>query len=158
MRKSKKSNSNTAEICSTYDDDDDFDCSGFTDEPPIGTLIKSFSFDNNVSTNIPIKETNIVTTNNIKASEKQPAPSSTTPIHDNRTNPYPNGITPPRDGESLNIKRTYLLRASTIKKINELRACHPDINVCVSSIVDEAIAFYYNHIINENGTQHSYYE
>ena len=107
---------------------------------------------------VSYKETNIVTTNNIKASEKQPTPSSTTPIHDNRTNPYPNGITPPRDGESLNIKRTYLLRASTIKKINELRACHPDINVCVSSIVDEAIAFYYNHIINENGTQHSYYE
>lgn len=39
-----------------------------------------------------------------------------------------------------------MLRAPTVRKINEL---NPEINTYVSTIVDIAIAHYYNHIINE---------
>ncbi|MVX63654.1 hypothetical protein GKZ28_08090 [Clostridium chromiireducens] len=57
------------------------------------------------------------------------------------------------NGETANIKRSYTLRASTIRKINELKSIHPEINVCISSIVDIAIDHYHNHIINEGGIQ-----
>jgi len=56
-------------------------------------------------------------------------------------------------GETPTIKRTYTLRDSTIRKINELKNVHPDINVCVSSIVDIALDHYHNYILNEGGTQ-----
>lgn len=62
-------------------------------------------------------------------------------------------MAPPIDGEYLDIKRTYMLRASTFRKINELKSIHPEINTYVSSIIDIAIAHYYNHIINEGRKQ-----
>ncbi|NFR87738.1 hypothetical protein FDE85_13400, partial [Clostridium botulinum] len=71
-------------------------------------------------------------------------------LFDNRNTPIPNGSTPPIDGEAANIKRSYTLRKSTVRKINELKSIHPDINICVSTIVDIAIAYYYEHIINNN--------
>ena len=74
-------------------------------------------------------------------------------IFDNRRTPLPNRATPPIDGETPTIKRTYTLRNSTIRKINELKHIHPDINVCVSSIVDIALDYYHNYILNEGGTQ-----
>ncbi|POO88691.1 hypothetical protein C1H57_24600, partial [Clostridium sp. 2-1] len=79
--------------------------------------------------------------------------SSTKELFDNRRTPLPNGAAPAIDGETPNIKRSYTLRNSTIRKINELKSIHPDINVCVSTIVDVAINYYYNHIANEGGTQ-----
>ncbi|POO87950.1 hypothetical protein C1H57_25280, partial [Clostridium sp. 2-1] len=79
--------------------------------------------------------------------------NSTKYLFDNRRTPLPNGATPAIDGETPNIKRSYTLRSSTIRKINELKSIHPDINVCVSTIVDIAIEHYHNHIVNEGGTQ-----
>lgn len=46
-----------------------------------------------------------------------------------------------------------MLRASTVRKINELKSIHPDLNTYVSTIVDLAIAHYYNYIVNEGGNQ-----
>ena len=69
--------------------------------------------------------------------------SSNTLLFDNRNTPIPNGSTPPIDGEAANIKRSYTLRKSTVRKINEIKSIHPDINVCVSTIVDIAIAYYH---------------
>lgn len=63
------------------------------------------------------------------------------------------GITPPIDGEMFDIKRSYTFRQSTVRKLNELKAIHPDINVYMNTIVDAAINYYYNYIINENGSQ-----
>ncbi|WP_252242740.1 hypothetical protein [Clostridium sp. ZS2] len=74
--------------------------------------------------------------------------SSNTLLFDNRNTPIANGSTPSIDGEATNIKRSYTLRKSTVRKINELKSIHPDINVCVSTIVDIAIAYYHEHIIN----------
>ncbi len=76
--------------------------------------------------------------------------SSNLLLFDNRNTPIANGSTPPIDGEAANIKRSYTLRKSTVRKINELKSIHPDINVCVSTIVDMAIDYYHEHIINNN--------
>ncbi|UZP02657.1 hypothetical protein JW813_13185 [Clostridium botulinum] len=76
--------------------------------------------------------------------------NNNTLLFDNRNTPIANGSTPPIDGETANVKRSYTLRKSTVRKINELKSIHPDINVCVSTIVDIAIAYYYENIINNN--------
>ena len=74
-------------------------------------------------------------------------------LTDNRKAPIVNGCAPPIGGEYLDIKRTYMLRSSTVRKLNELKSLHPDLNTYVSTLVDLAIAHYYEHIINEGGTQ-----
>jgi hypothetical protein len=151
---------------------------GFTSETPIaGDCISSFSFDDDFDTiqtnsecksnNTAIQEdpktntqANTASTinsnfeNNITNSiEIKNTLSSTKELFDNRRTPLPNGATPAIDGETPNIKRSYTLRSSTIRKIHELKSIHPDINVCVSTIVDIAIDYYHNHIVNEGGTQ-----
>jgi hypothetical protein len=62
----------------------------------------------------------------------------------------PRGITPPVDGEQFTMKRSYQLRPSTLRKLNELKAKHPDVNVYLNTIVDAAIHHYYDFIIKEN--------
>ncbi|KJZ82851.1 MULTISPECIES: hypothetical protein [Clostridium] len=155
---------------------DEGEICGFTSEAPIaGDCISSFSFDddsdiNIIQTNSDCKsnntaiqedpKTNTASTitsnfeNNITNSiERKNTLSSTKELFDNRRTPLPNGAAPAIDGETPTIKRSYTLRSSTIRKINELKSIHPDINVCVSTIVDIAIDYYYNHIVNEGGTQ-----
>ncbi|NOW83966.1 hypothetical protein B0H39_001847 [Clostridium beijerinckii] len=153
---------------------------GFTSEAPTaGDCISSFSFDDDSDTNIiqassdskynnnsiqedPKNNTQTNTAsisnsnfkNNITNSiEMQNTLSTTKELFDNRRTPLPNGAAPAIDGETPNIKRSYTLRSSTIRKINELKSIHPNINVCVSTIVDIAIEHYHNHIVNEGGTQ-----
>jgi len=69
-----------------------------------------------------------------------------TEIFDNRRTPIANGSAPAIDGETPSIRRCYILRESTIRKINELKMMDKDINVCVSTIVDLAIDYYYKTI------------
>ncbi|GEA30316.1 hypothetical protein [Clostridium diolis] len=141
---------------------------GFTSETPIaGDCIFSFSFDDDSDTiqtnseykshNTTIQENpknNIQTNTTLTSSRNfQNNLNSVKDLFDNRKTPLPNGATPAIDGETPNIKRSYTLRSSTIRKINELKSIHPDINVCVSTIVDIAIEHYHNHIVNEGGTQ-----
>ncbi|NSB17179.1 hypothetical protein [Clostridium beijerinckii] len=153
---------------------------GFISETPItGDCISSFSFDDDSDTNIiqtssdtksnntaiqedPKNNTQANTASTINSNfknnitnsiEMKNTLSSTKELFDNRRTPLPNGATPAIDGETPNIKRSYTLRSSTIRKINELKSIHPDINVCVSTIVDIAIEHYHNHIVNEGGTQ-----
>ncbi|MBY6788276.1 hypothetical protein HYH38_11115 [Clostridium botulinum] len=88
--------------------------------------------------------------NTINNDSKNNNLSSNTLLFDNRKTPIANGAAPPIDGEAANIKRSYTLRNSTVRKINEIKSIHPDINVCVSTIVDIAIAYYHKHIINDD--------
>ncbi|MBC2459607.1 hypothetical protein [Clostridium beijerinckii] len=81
-------------------------------------------------------------TQNVKA-------SNSNILADNRKVSLANGMAPPIDGEFLDTKRTYMLRSSTVRKVNELKSRHPDLNTYVSTIVDMAIAHYYNYIVNE---------
>jgi hypothetical protein len=62
----------------------------------------------------------------------------------------PRGITPPVDGEHFTMKRSYQLRLSTLRKLNELKAKHPDVNVYINTILDAFIQHYYDFIIKEN--------
>ncbi|WP_270567370.1 hypothetical protein [Clostridium beijerinckii] len=154
---------------------------GFTSEAPIaGDCISSFSFDDDFNTDIiqtnskcssnsgsAIQEshrsnaqvnTASDTGSNVQneitnSTEMKNALNSKKYIFDNRRTPLPNGATPAIDGETPSIKRSYTLRSSTIRKINELKSIHPDLNICVSTIVDIAINYYHNHIANEGGTQ-----
>ncbi|MVX65929.1 hypothetical protein GKZ28_19815 [Clostridium chromiireducens] len=139
----------------------------FTSEPIMGgQCISSFSFDDDIaSEDINVTNTNNDsslesnnTTSNISSNNK-PIPANNSNVSngkiltDNRTASIANGMTPPINGEFLDTKRTYMLRASTVRKINELKSIHPDLNTYVSTIVDLAIANYYNYIVNEGGKQ-----
>lgn len=60
-----------------------------------------------------------------------------------------NGASHIIDGEAPDSKRCYNLRSSTVRKISELKSIHPDINICVSTIVDLAVYYYYSCIMEE---------
>ena len=93
-----------------------------------------------------------ITPNSYNNELVHPITSTLTPdidIFDNRTLPFANGSAPSINGEKPTLKRTYKLRPTTIKKLNELIAIHSDPNTYVSTIVDIAIEFYYDFIKNE---------
>ena len=75
--------------------------------------------------------------------EKQKSKNNNTDVLDMRKLSIVNGLTPPIDGEKLEYKRCYMLRFSTLKKLEQIKAMHPDI-VYVSSIVDMAINHYFH--------------
>jgi hypothetical protein len=64
----------------------------------------------------------------------------------------PRGLTPPINGEHYTVKRSYAMRPSTVRKLNALKAEHPDVNVLFNTLVDVAISHYYNYIFNEKVT------
>ena len=108
-------------------------------------------------------KSNYVTINDIAKTKSTPSIESTSKdeslsndanaLEDNRNSPIVNGCAPPIDGAYLNVKRIYMLRSSTVRKLNKLKSIHPDLNTYVSTLVDLAIAHYYEHIINENNTK-----
>jgi hypothetical protein len=63
----------------------------------------------------------------------------------------PRGLTPPVNGEHYTVKRSYQMRQSTVRKLNELKALHPDVNVLFNTIVDFAVSHYHHYIVNEKG-------
>ena len=102
-----------------------------------GTPVSSFSFTNT--------STEPVTFNS------KPSLAAETNLIDNRVGkPCANGIIPPVNNEYFDINRTYTFRKSTVRKLNELKAMHPDVNAYLSSILDEAINHYYDCITKEN--------
>jgi hypothetical protein len=65
-------------------------------------------------------------------------------------NPRQRGATPAVEGEDFALIRSYKLRPSTMKKLNEIKARHSNVNVYLNTIVDEAISFYYEHLFSRN--------
>lgn len=135
-------NNKVAEEMEKLDDyeDDNYDC---FEENIEGTLLKGFSFssdfDVNSNENIPTRNISNVNTKAVN------------PIVDNRKNTgVVNGTTPPIHGEAFTIKRTYLFRESTIRKLNKLKANNPDINIYLNTIVDAAINHYFKCVINND--------
>ncbi|MGG7153654.1 hypothetical protein ACQPUR_23830, partial [Clostridium neonatale] len=96
---------------------------------------------------------NNTTSSNVKTAINISNTNKSKDLFYNRTIPIANGATPILDGETPDVKRTYTLRASTVRKVNELKGIHPDINACVSTIVDRALEYYYKYITEEGGTQ-----
>lgn len=105
-----------------------------------GNLIQGFSLQM-TSKLCPVAATK--TTTEKPKVEKQKSKNNNPDILDMRKLSIVNGVTPPIDGEKLEYKRCYMLRFSTLKKLEQIKAMHPDI-VYVSSIVDMAINHYFD--------------
>ena len=139
------------------------DLLSFDSNENLGECIASFSFCNSSDSDIDISSNHSSINNNeketllIKSNTEKIINTSNNnksqDLFDNRTTPIANGAAPLIEGEVPDIKRTYMLRNSTVRKLNELKSIHPDINVCVSTIVDIALARYYKYITEEGGTQ-----
>lgn len=124
------------------------DTVNFAIEPNNEQKINSPAASNNMSTSNTNDKLN-----NAKISNNQITLNKNTTLEDNRKAPVVNGMAPPINGEYLDVKRTYMLRASTVRKVNELKSIHPELNTYVSTIVDLAIAHYYEDIISNGATQ-----
>jgi hypothetical protein len=73
------------------------------------------------------------------------------PLTDNRRfKIFSNVPTPPISAEGFNIKRTYKIRESSARMLNEIKAAQPDVNVYMNTIVDAAIRHYYDFIFGES--------
>jgi hypothetical protein len=134
-------NTESISICSLEDDADDL--MFMEGEACLGKAVASFSFgakDNSERKDVPV-EVHSFSKNFTGAPLKEEKSSHVTP----------KGVTPPIDGEHFTLKRGYQLRPSTQRKLNELKAKHPDVNVYLNTILDAAILHYYNYIFNENG-------
>lgn len=144
------------------------DLLSFDSNENLGECIASFSFGNSSDSDIDISSNDSSINNSeevITRTQNSTTSSNTEKIitisnnnksqdlFDNRTTPIANGAAPLIESEVPNIKRTYMLRNSTVRKLNELKSIHPDINVCVSTIVDIALAHYYKYITEKGGTQ-----
>ena len=118
----------------------------FTDYvPPSKDVVASFCFTDEA------KEENAVFEK--KKEEAQPVTKinfSSPHLQDNRHNPQPNGITPPIDGEFFEVRRSYSFRKSTIIKLNQIKGTSPDYNIYMNTILDNAICFYYDHIMKKS--------
>jgi hypothetical protein len=120
----------------------DFEDEGFIEgDVNIGSPITAFSFGDEISTEI--KEESVLDDGIVKEPITNNSPIS------QRIKSSPRGITPPVEGEEFTLKRCYQYRPSTVRKLNELKAQHPDVNVYLNTIIDEAIVFYYNHIFDD---------
>lgn len=141
MRRKKGLIIDPSDIC--YEEE--FEEIGFETPDNIkGNLVQGFSF-----TDEPV---NFVPAAKAPAEkpkvEKQKSKKNNPDVLDMRKLSVVNGVTPPIDGEKLEYKRCYMLRFSTLKKLEQIKAMHPDI-VYVSSIVDMAINHYFD-CLNDN--------
>ena len=66
------------------------------------------------------------------------------------------GLTPPINGEKFDIKRSYQFRASTLKKLNQLKGDSDNINIYLNEIIDAAICFYYDSVFNQTLKRNKY--
>lgn len=121
-------------------DSNDLDDEGFIEGDIVtGKVLTAFCFG-----------TNLTSQPNDESVPKFPAEKTVAERHNYA--PTPRGITPPINGEHYTVKRSYQLRPSTVKKLNELKAKHPDVNVLFSTLVDIAISHYHNYIFYDDGT------
>ena len=121
---------------------DDSDSMQYIDYSSSAIATFSFVNDSVVAAEPTSQQQTLVTTEprnspNVKGPNPEKLPDNRT----QRKQPY--GITPPVDGEHFELKRTFVFRKSTVKMLNKLKAEHEDENVYLSSIVDEAIRYYF---------------
>jgi len=57
--------------------------------------------------------------------------------------------TPAIDGEEFDVKRTYMMRKSTVRMLNQLKGMSEDVDIHMSTILDIAIRHYFNSVIEE---------
>lgn len=120
-----------------------------------GSLLKSFSFDNDGELNeqytISHSTSENIASSNLTSNESSSNSYDKEQIFDHRTlKTNPNGRTPPVDGEAFDMVRSYTLRRSTVRILSKIKAIHSDDNVYLNTIVDEAIRHYYEYLKNIN--------
>jgi hypothetical protein len=137
----RNKNSSGVELLDVCDIDDE----GFIEgDINTGNVLSTFSFGKSVALGA-----------NKAIAPQVPAQVKNNEIHSLQNQTYssaPRGLTPPINGENFTVKRSYAMRPSTVRKLNALKAEHPDVNVLFNTIVDMAISHYYNYIFNDNGT------
>jgi hypothetical protein len=140
MERKNQSNS-SVEFLDFYVDEED----GFTEgDVSPENVLSSFSFTSELEpalTEAPI----IVNAFEFNASK----PEAETLVDNRKTKTEPNTVTPSIEGESYTVSRFYKLRYSTAKMLNEIKAAHPDVNVYMNTIVDEAIRYYYGFLFEK---------
>jgi hypothetical protein len=110
--------------------------------------VASFSFASN-NTELNASEVQAQDSESLPKAQAETKEAEPHELVDNRKlQTQPNGITPPVDGEYFEVSRTFKFRRSTVKILNRLKAEHEDENVYLSSIVDEAIRYYYGGVFN----------
>ena len=160
MRRKSKSNNNLI----SKDDfcyEEEVEENGICETPVTGNMVAQFSFsDNNLSSNEPMSKQPEPEVKKVQMFPWSPnptlesTPSKAMEFKDNKTiTPYPYGITPPVDGEYLDTRRSFSLRKSTIRMLNELKAADPDINIYLNSIVDKALRHYHEYIFKEKDSK-----
>lgn len=87
--------------------------------------------------------------NKTSLEEKPIKTSNTCETKTNIFSSSPRGLTPAIDGETYSIKRGYQFKPSTIRKLHEIKAKHPDLNIYLNTIIDDAINYYYNYIFSK---------
>lgn len=121
------------------------------------TPIKVFSFSSNDEDNNQLFNTYPESDNNLK--QNNPLNDSFITKDDinyktESTNlpiskiPKARGLTPSINGEAFDIKRCYQFRASTLKKLNQLKGESDNINIYLNEIIDAAICYYHNSVFN----------
>ncbi|MZK52138.1 hypothetical protein [Clostridium beijerinckii] len=124
--------------CESLDDSIEIKAFSFSDQDDNSmdntqNIIKSFEYTKSNSTN---------TKDNHRSENKET--SSLAQIQKVR------GLTPTVNGESFDIKRCYQFRASTLKKLNQIKGESDNINIYLNEIIDAAICFYHDSIFNKN--------
>lgn len=141
----KKNKSHCIDISCEYEVEED----GFIDNF-LGDAIKAFDFSKDKDDIVDNSYSSIPSTIIEPQNDLYNIRGTTTEIKDNRSGkPCANGITPPIDGEVFDIRRTYILRKSTLRKLNEIKAHHSNVNIYLNTIIDEAIVFYHNHVFSK---------
>lgn len=133
MIKSNKNVKNDFEV-----KDDQYVCSFDADETSLGECISVFSFDKDKYFDSKSSSSTIL----LDACENTDAIN----------NASENFTIYNLENEVSTIKRSYNLRTSTIRKLNELKSIHPNLTVSVSTIVDAALDHYYTYIKKEGET------
>ena len=124
---------------------------GFSEELPSSSEGVIFKFDNKDIPNDPeslSKIADIVKESSLKKNAHQ---ESNNVLSTGKTSFQPSkirGLTPPINGEKFDIKRSYQFRASTLKKLNQLKGESNNINIYLNEIKDTAICFYYDSVFN----------
>ena len=123
---------------------------GFSEELPSSDGI-IFKFDNEDIANDPEELSKIANTMKKSALNKNAPIESNNVLSTGETSFQASkirGLTPKIDGESFDIKRSYQFRASTLKKLNQLKGDSNNINIYLNEIIDAAICFYHDSVFN----------
>jgi hypothetical protein len=123
---------------------DEIDDNGFIEgDVPMGAVLTSFSFTSEPAPASPPAPAKSFTFNDAK-------PTADALTDNRKIKTEPNIATPPIEGEPYTVGRYYKLRYSTAKMLNEIKASHPDVNVYMNTLVDEAIRHYYSFVFKKD--------